>query len=121
MKRLAHTDSDLGAATYATPLFDSKPAPVHAAATRTERKAAERVAPKLRGLRAYVIASIEAAGSNGLTPKECVAAWEASTGKRDAYSIAPRFPELARADLIERTGLVRDGADCWRLKESPHA
>ena len=106
------------------PLFD-RPAPVHAGASSTERAAAERVGPALAGLRADVLDWITSAGDQGLTAKEA-GAIEAhrrglpETDGKCRYTVAPRFPELARAHLIEQTPFVREGCRAWkRISSDP--
>ena len=84
----------------------------------TSREAAETMAPKAASLRTKVISTLNRHPS-GITPDECAALLNL-----DVLAIRPRFSELNREGLIEKTGdrrANRSGlrANVWRPVASP--
>ena len=87
----------------------------------TSREAADALQPRVRKLRQRVFGAIVCAGADGLTTDEC-----ATKIGETVLAVRPRFTELKRGLLIEKTHRRRKNisgraAAVWRVRELNYA
>lgn len=91
-------------------------AAAHINAGPSERAAQRRAARMAGSLRSRVLAAVVVAGEHGLTVDEALEGLDLPERKR--FSVAPRFSELLREGLVEKSPQVRDGFQAYVATEA---